>query len=235
MSLPQYKHPIYTLKLPSSGKEVKYRPFLVKDEKNLLLAQQSEDEVTMLDTLKAVISNCILGDTKVDELPIFDIEYIFTQLRAKSVGENVDLLFTCRDKACGEKTKIGFKIEPKLVKEDDHSNKIDLFEDVGVVMKYATVDMLKEIQKLDLNDADAILRMIAHHVDYIYDAESVYPAKEQKEEDLIKFLEDLPTAPTKKLKKFFESTPKLQQVVEYDCPKCGAHNTYTVEGIESFF
>jgi hypothetical protein len=231
-----YKHPVYTLKLPSNGKEIKYRPFLVKDEKNLLLAQQSEIEMTMIDTLKTVVSDCILDkNVDVNEMPIFDIEYIFTQLRAKSVGEMVELLFTCRNKECDEKTKISFKIDPVLVKEEGHTNKIELFNDVGVVMKYANVDLLHEIAKLDLNNPDEIVKLITKTIDYIYDSESVYPAKEQKEEDLIKFVEGLPRAPTEKLKKFFESPPRLQQKVQYDCPKCGNHNEYEVEGVESFF
>lgn len=236
MALPMYKHPTYTLKLPATGKEVKYRPFLVKDEKNLLLAQQSEIEMNMIDTLKNVIKDCILSkDVDVEELPIFDLEYIFTQLRTKSVGENVELLFTCSNEECKEQTKISFKIDPKLEIPEGHSCKIDLFDDVGVMMKYANVEMLKEISNLDLSNPDQIVKLIAKSIDYIYDSESVYPTKEQTEEDLIKFVEGLPRTPTEKIRKFFETTPKLNQLVEYDCPACGKHNEYSVEGIESFF
>lgn len=236
MALPMYKHPTYTLKLPATGKEVKYRPFLVKDEKNLLLAQQSEIEMNMLDTLKNVIKDCIVSkDVDVEQLPIFDLEYIFTQLRTKSVGENVELLFTCSNTECKEQTKISFKIDPKLEIPEGHSCKIDLFDDVGVMMKYANVEMLRDIAKLDLNNPDQIVQLIAKSIDYIYDAESVYPSKEQTEADLVKFIEGLPRTPTEKIRLFFETTPKLQQVVEYDCPACSKHNEYAVEGIESFF
>jgi hypothetical protein len=110
-----------------------------------------------------------------------------------------------------------------------------LFDDVGVMMKYANVEMLRDIAKLDLNNPDEIVQLIAKSIDYIYDAESVYPSKEQTEEDLVKFIEGLPRTPTEKIRLFFETTPKLQQVVEYDCPSCSKHNEYTVEGIESFF
>jgi hypothetical protein len=236
MKLPVYKHPVYTLTLPSNGKQIKYRPFLVKDEKNLLLAQQSEIELNMIDTLKTVVTDCILDkNVDVESMPIFDLEYIFTQLRAKSVGEMVELLFTCRNIECDEKTKISFKIDPVLVKEEGHTNKIDLFDGVGVVMKYASVNLLHEIAKLDLNNPDEIVKLITKTIDYIYDSESVYPASEQKEEDLIAFVEGLPRSPTEKLKNFFQSPPKLQQRVTYDCPKCSNHNEYDVEGIESFF
>jgi hypothetical protein len=236
MALPMYKHPTYTLKLPATGKEIKYRPFLVKDEKNLLLAQQSEVEMNMLDTLKNVIKDCVLSKgVDVEDLPIFDLEYIFTQLRTKSVGENVELLFTCSNDECKEQTKISFKIDPKLEIPEGHSCKIDLFDDVGVMMKYANVEMLREIAKLDLNDPDQIVKLICKSIEYIYDSESVYQSKDQTEEEMIKFVEGLPRTPTEKIRRFFETTPKLQQVVEYDCPSCNHHNKYTVEGIESFF
>lgn len=235
MALPMYKHPTYTLNLPSTGKEVKYRPFLVKDEKNLLLAQQSEVEMTMMDTLKDVITGCVLSkDVKVEDLPIFDLEYIFTQLRIKSVGENVSLVFSCKT-GCGENTKIDFTIDPKLIKGEGHTPKIELFDGVGIMMKYANVELLREISKLDLDDPIQILKLIVHSVDYIYDKDSVYHAKDQTEDELIKFVENLPREASLKIKQFFDTTPKLQQTVEYDCPNCGTHNVYTVEGIESFF
>lgn len=236
MTLPMYKHPVYTTTLPSTGKQIKYRPFLVKDEKNLLLAQQSEEELNMIDTLKTVIADCILDkEINVDDLAIFDLEYMFTQLRAKSVGEEVELIFTCKNDECKEKTKISFKIEPEVIKPEGHSNKIDLFDDVGVVMKYANASILKDISKLDISNPDQILELIVNCIDYIYDKESVYPAKEQKKQDLIKFVEGLPRAPTDKIKKFFETTPRLQQKIEYKCSKCGTHNEYIIEGIDSFF
>lgn len=236
MTLPMYKHPVYTTTLPSTGKQIKFRPFLVKDEKNLLLAQQSEEELNMIDTLKSVIADCILDkEVNVEDLAIFDLEYMFTQLRAKSVGEEVELIFTCKNEECKEKTKISFKIEPELIKPEGHSNKIDLFDDVGVVMKYANASILKDISQLDMTNPDQILNLIVNCIDYIYDAESVYPAKEQKKQDLIKFVEGLPRAPTDKIRKFFETTPRLQQTIKYDCPKCATHNEYVVEGIDSFF
>lgn len=236
MALPMYKHPVYTLTLPSNGKTLKYRPFLVKDEKSLLLAQQSEEDLTMIDTLKSVISNCIVDKGfDVEELPIFDLEYIFTQLRCKSVGEEVELLFTCKNQDCKKKTKIAFKIDPQLVKPEDHSNKIDLFDDVGVVMKYANANILKSISTMDIQNPDDIMNMVVDSIDYIYDAESVYSSKDEKREDLLKFVEGLPRNASDKIKRFFETTPRLQQKIEYDCPSCGTHNEYIAEGIDSFF
>lgn len=235
MALPMYKFPVYFVTLPSNGKKLRFRPFLVKDEKNLLLSQQSEEEANMLSTLKEVIRNCILDEIDVDDMPIFDIEYVFTELRKKSVGENVELIFTCKNKECGEQTKLEFKIDPVLVKPEGHTNKIDLFDDVGVVMKYASVPMLAEMRKMDMTNPDNIVKMIANTIDYIYDSESVYSAKEQTEEELIKFVETLPKQAALRIKEFFDTTPKLQQKIDFKCPKCSTENEYVVEGLESFF
>ena len=236
MTLPIYKHPIYTTKLPSNGKEIKFRPFLVKDEKNLLLAQQSEEELTMIDTVKGVIQDCIIDKKiKLDEMPIFDIEWLFCQLRIKSVGEEVSLYFTCKNTECGEKTKASFKINPELIKSEDHSTKIHIYDDVGVIMKYADPILLREIIKMEESDPNQMLRIVAGSIESIYDAESVYPAKDQSEKELIKFIEALPRDCSNKLKKFFESTPKLAQKVSVVCPKCATNNLYLVDGIENFF
>jgi hypothetical protein len=236
MALPIYKHPIYTTKLPSNGKEIKYRPFLVKDEKNLLLAQQSEEELTMIDTVKSVIQDCIV-DKKInlDELPIFDIEWLFCELRVKSVGEEVSLFFTCRNDACAEKTKATFKISPTISKSENHTNKIDLYDNVGIVMKYADPILLKKMLQMNESDPNQVLKIIAGSIESIYDSESVYPAKDQTEEELIKFIEALPRNCADKIKTFFESIPKLVQKVSVVCPKCETDNHYIVEGIENFF
>lgn len=233
MALPKYTFPIYTLTVPSTGKELKYRPFLVKDEKNLLLSQQSEEEVSMYDTLKAVIASCIIDGPKVDDLSVFDIEYIFTQLRCKSIGEQVELVFTCQNEKCGEKEPFSFNINPEIKKHPDHTNKIDLFEDVGVMMKYPGTEQMKKIAALDFNDPDAIIEMIASHVECVFDADQIYTNPTKKE--MIQFIENLPRDASDKIKKFFETMPKLSQEVEYVCKHCGESHKYLVEGIQNFF
>jgi hypothetical protein len=233
MALPKYTFPIYTLQVPSSGKDLKYRPFLVKDEKNLLLSQQSEEEVSMYDTLKTVIASCIVEGPKVDDLSVFDIEYIFTQLRCKSIGEQVELVFTCQNEKCGEKESFSFNIDPEIKKNPEHTNKIELFEDVGVIMKYPGTEQMKKISTLDFNDPDAIIEMIASHVDCVYDNDQVYNSATKKE--TIQFIENLPRDASDKIKKFFETMPKLSQKVEYECKHCGEKHDYLVEGIQNFF
>jgi hypothetical protein len=232
MALPKYTSPIYTLKVPSSGKDLKYRPFLVKDEKNLLLSQQSEEEVSMYDTLKAVIASCIVEGPKVDDLSVFDIEYIFTQLRCKSIGEQVELVFTCQNEKCGEKEPHTFNIDPEIKKNPEHTNKIELFDSVGIMMKYPGTDQMKKISALNLDNPDEIIEMIASHIDFVYDENQVYTSSKK---ETIQFIENLPRSASDKIKRFFETMPKLSQTVSYSCKHCGETNDYVVECIQNFF
>lgn len=235
MALPKYSYPTYTLTVPSTGKQLKYRPFLVKDEKHLLLSQQSEEALTMYDTLKSVVSNCIVDDTKIDTLAVFDLEYIFTQLRCRSIGEQVELIFTCQNDECKKKEPYTFTIDAKVDKPSNHTNKISLFDNVGIVMKYPGIEQMAKITKNDMSNPDHIIELIASCVDYIYDDETVYHSKEQSKKEMTKFIEDLPRNAADKLRDFFLSIPKLKQDVTYTCKHCGTESLYTIEGIENFF
>ena len=154
MALPMQSTPTFNLKIPSSGKTVKFRPFVVKEEKALLIAQQSEDQKVMVDTLKSVLASCLLDQVDVNELAIFDLEYMFLQIRGKSVGETVDLFFAC-DTDHGEqnekaKQKITLKLsEIEVTRPEGHTNKIPLFGEVGVVMKYPTLSEAEDISDFE--------------------------------------------------------------------------------------
>lgn len=235
MGLPKYNFPSYTLTVPSTGKELKYRPFLVKDEKSLLLSQQSEEKVSMYTTLKSVISSCILDGTKVDELAVFDIEYIFTQLRCRSIGEEVELVFTCQNTECGKKEPHKFNIDAQVIKHEEHTNNIKLFDDVGIVMKYPSTDTLSKLKEEDLSDPEKIIGLIIECIDFIYNDDQVFHAKDQSKKELIKFIEELPRSAADKMKVFFETSPKLQQTVKYNCKHCGTESEYVIEGIDNFF
>jgi len=240
MALPIMATPTYNLKVPSSGVSVKYRPFLVKEEKALLIAQQSEDINVMVDTLKGVIKGCVIDKIDVEKLAMFDIEYIFTQIRAKSVGEIVELLFPCdvdhgedNDKA---KVKISIDISKlEVEKPEGHTNKIELFEDVGVVMKYPSMKVLARLEELDTENIDAIFDVIADCVDIIYQGDDLHYAAEQSKEDILQFLGNLTSEQFKNLQTFFTTMPKIRKVVEYDCPICGKHHAAALEGMQSFF
>jgi hypothetical protein len=237
MALPINNTPTYTLVLPSTGKEVKYRPFLIKEEKTLLLAQQSEDPKVMIESLKGVIKSCLKDNTDVEAFATFDIEYMFTQIRAKSVGEITELLIkcdTCEDEKAVAKVEVDLtKIEVK--KDPEHTNKIELFDDVGVLMKYPTIDVIKKLQNLDNANLDEAFGVIIECIDSVYDTNQVYHAKEQSREELLQFLNNLSSDQFQKIQKFFETMPKMSKAVDYKCPVCNKEHHKVLEGLNSFF
>lgn len=236
MALPISNTPIYTLTVPSTEKKVKYRPFLVKEEKALLIAQQSEDPIIMIDTIKNIIAACV-RDIDVDTLATFDIEYIFTQIRAKSVGETVELIFYC-DTCTDEKAnvKVAFDLtELKVEKNPEHTNKIALFDDVGIVMKYPSIETLTKLQNLDSAGIDQVFSVITDCVDYVYNTDQVFHAKEYTKKELEDFFENLTSEQFGKVQKFFETMPKIRQTVDYKCPVCNKQHHKVLEGIQSFF
>lgn len=237
MALPVANAPIYDIKVPSTGEKVKFRPFLVKEEKALLLAQQSEDLSVMVNTIKDVIRACTSNKLDVDKLAIFDIEYLFSQIRAKSVGETIELIFRC-DTCEDEKAKVKLPIQLDQIKVEippEHNKKIDLFNDVGVVMKYPTIDVLKDFETIQTEDVDAIFKIVCKSIDYIYSGEEIFHGHEQSLKDLEEFINNLTQDQFKKLQVFFETMPKLRHKVEYDCPVCSKHHVKYVEGLDSFF
>ena len=240
MSLPMMATPTYTLTIPSTKKQVKYRPFLVKEEKALLIAQQSEDVSVMIESLKQVIRGCVLDKVDVDKLATFDIEYIFTQIRAKSVGEIVELLFPCDEDHGEDQEKAKLKISIDLTNlqvefPQDHVNKIPLFAECGVVMRYPSFVTMSKMENLDTNDIDGIFDIIAESIDYIYDGDQLYYAEEQSKDELLQFLNNLTNEQFAKVQKFFSSMPRIKKEIEYNCPVCGKHHKVSLEGMQSFF
>jgi hypothetical protein len=240
MALPVISTPTYNLVIPSTKKTVRYRPFLVKEEKSILIAQQSEDIVVMIDTLKDVIRSCILDKVDPDTLATFDLEYIFTQIRAKSVGEIVELLFPC-DLDHGEQNeKAKVKISIDLTKigvefPEGHTNKIQLFGEVGVIMKYPTIEVMGKLEKTNQDDVDNIFDIVADCIDIIYEGDTVHYAKETKREELLDFLYNLNSEQFMKVQNFFATLPSIKKEVEYDCPICNRHHHKIMEGMQSFF
>lgn len=237
MSLPMNVTPTYTLTIPSTKKKLKYRPFLVKDEKALLIAQQSEDQSVMLDTLRDVIKACAKEEIDVDKLASFDIEYIFTQLRSVSVGELVDLVFHC-DTCTDEDAKAVVQFNLNTLKVEipkGHTNKIPLFNDVGVVMKYPSFDVMKQLVKSEAEEMDQAFEIIAGCIDYIYTSEEVFPVKDVRKEEVIEFLNNLTSTQYELIQQFFRSIPTLRADVKYTCPVCNKEHDKYMEGLSSFF
>jgi hypothetical protein len=238
MALPMMNTPTYNMVVPSSGVSVKFRPFLVKEEKALLIAQQSEDLMVMVDTLKSVIKTCVLDTIDVNKLATFDLEYMFTQIRAKSVGEIIELIFPCDNDHGEDNEKARVKVSIDLTtieveKDDSHTNKIDLFGDVGVMMKYPTIDVMR---KLDVSDSiDNIFDVVAMSIDYIYQGDEIFYAKEQKHEEMLQFLNNLTSEQFVKIQNFFDTMPRIKKQIEYTCPVCQKQHKKMLEGMQSFF
>lgn len=243
MALPKIDTPTYETKLISTGKTVKYRPFLVKEQKLFLMASQSEDAKEVVNTIKQVLNNCILTNSvKIDELPVFDLEHLFLQIRARSVGEVVNLRYNCNNdvldenketKKCGGLVKVDLNLlEITPTKTPNHSNKIELSPKLGIVMKYPNFDI---VQKLNIQSEADLLDLVISCIDYIYDEEQIYYANKTSKEELEEFIENLQQSDLEKIQTFFQTMPKLSKKFDFKCPKCGYSEEINVEGIQNFF
>jgi hypothetical protein len=240
MALPMMNTPTYNMVVPSSGVSVKFRPFLVKEEKALLIAQQSEDLMVMVDTLKSVVKTCVLETIDINKLATFDLEYMFTQIRAKSVGEIIELIFPCDNDHGEDNEKARVKVSIDLTtlqveKDPNHTNKIDLFGDVGVMMKYPTMDIMKKLETLDEDNIDKIFDVVALSIDYIYQGEEIFYTKEQKHEEVLQFLNNLTSEQFIKIQNFFATMPRIKKEIDYICPVCQKQHKKMLEGMQSFF
>jgi Zn finger protein HypA/HybF involved in hydrogenase expression len=236
MSLPVQSAPIYNMNIPSTGKKVNFRPFLVKEEKALLLAQQSEDMDVMIATLKNIISSCVTDKIDIDSLAVFDIEYMFTQIRAKSIGEFSTLIFTCTQ--CDqENNKVKMEIDLTkipVVKNPNHTNKIPLFDNVGVLMRYPSLNSVKKSYLHD-EDIDSVMEVVIDCIEAIYTDEEMFYTKDQMRAEIEEFVMNLTKQQFDKIEDFFVTVPQFKQDIDFDCPACGAHNHTVLEGTNSFF
>lgn len=233
--LPKQTAPIYTLTLPSTKKPVKYRPFLVKERNALMLANESEDPVVMIDTLKEVIKNCFKSEVDVDKLAIFDLEYIFIKMRTKSIDDISRIKLLC-SKCDDENAFVELAIDLDKIEvmfPEGHTNKIHLFDNVGIVMRYPSLDVIKKLDNLD--DVNILMEVLIECTDYIYDGDEIHYASETTREELVEFFNDLTDVQLKSVAQFFATQPKLTQDVNYECPVCGTKHTRSIEGLESFF
>jgi len=242
--LPKIDVPIYETKLISTGKTVKFRPFLVKEQKLFLISSQSDDINDMINSVKQVITNCVLDDVDVDSLATFDIEHLFIQMRARSVGEIVNLKYNCNntvkddkgeEKNCNNQVSVDLNLlEVEPIKNENHTNKIEITDEVGIIMKYPTFDMVNKLN-IEGEDFSQIIDVIIECIDYIYDKDNVYYKKDVSKEELLSFIENLQQSSLEKIQKFFDTLPKIKKDVHFECTKCGYNENITVEGIGSFF
>ena len=236
MALPTVDLPTHELEIPSNKKKIKFRPFLVKEEKVLLLALESEDEKNIRNAVLNLLKGCISSRIKIDNLATFDLEYIFLNLRAVSVGEIVDINVTCQD---DEKTQVKYQLnltDVEVTFPEGHSNKIMLTDDLGVIMKYPSFDRF-----VDANFAgkgvtqENVLNIIAESIDQIFQGEEVFDESTTSKKEFLQFVESLTNEQLIKLQEFFETAPRLEHNFRITNPKTGVESDYTISGLSNFF
>ena len=242
--LPKIDVPIYTVKLLSNGEIVKFRPFTVKEEKLFLMANEADDVNSAIDTIKQVMNNCVLTEIDIDKLPIYDFEHLFLNIRSKSLGEIVKLQYKCNNDIpnedgegthkCDNTVKIEVNVsDVNLIDNKPIESKIEITDKLGMIMKHPSFSTLKSLDAE--TEGDMIIKMTANCIDYIYDADQIYYAKDTTQEDLIEFVENLEAKVLEKIKIFFETMPKIGKDVDFKCSKCGYEEKMRLEGIDSFF
>jgi hypothetical protein len=241
MPLPKIATPTYELELPSTGKTIKYRPFLVKEEKVLILALESQDVKQITLAIKSVLKDCILTKgIRVEDLPSFDIEYIFLNVRGKSVGESIDLVVTCSDD--GE-TEVPVKVyvdEIKVQKDPEHSTEIKIDNEIVIKMKYPSLEQFIK-NNFDFTTQESVstieksFDIISSCIESIFTAEEAWAASDCTKKELVEFIESMNAEQFKKIEKFFETMPKLSHTFNVMNPKTKVENTVTLEGLTSFF
>ena len=238
MPLPKIATPTYSLVLPSTEKEINYRPFLVKEEKLLVLALESEDTKQITTAIKAVIKSCIqTKGIKEETLPTFDIEYLFLNIRGKSVGESLDVNIICPD---DEKTSVPVTIDLddiKVVKTEGHSNKVELDKTLMMELKYPSLDEFIK-NNFDFKDENAMeqsFKLIASSIDKIYNEEEVWVAADCTKKEINEFLESMNSQQFKKIEEFFTTMPKLSHTIKVTNPNTKVESEVVLEGLASFF
>jgi hypothetical protein len=240
MALPVISNPEYFIELPSTGKKVKYRPFVVREEKLLLLALESEDLSDMSNAVKNVLSNCVKGDNlDIETLPTFDIEYLFLNIRGKAVGEDIEVNILCPD---DEETYVNVKIfidDIKVVKNPEHQNQVKINDTLMMEMKYPSLEQFIksnfDLQQNKKNQLDQSLDLIASCVNKIYNEDEVWTSSDVTTQEIIEFLESMNSTQFKKIENFFETMPKLEHKVKIKNPNTKVESEVTLMGLADFF
>lgn len=232
MALPKQTAPKYTCILPSDGREIEYRPFLVKEQKVLLLAQEQEDDAAMFRAVQDLITN-VCEDVKSETLPVIDMEWLFLKIRSKSVGETANIKLSCTDPKCDGHGEAVVNLDDVEVVGDQPESKIMLNDEIGIEMRYPRVSDVNQVQGKD--QATQTLEMLKNSIVKIFDEENVYPTADASTNELNEFVEGLTMQQLEKITAYFDSIPSLQLDVESKCTTCGRELKTTAKGINSFF
>jgi ribosomal protein L44E len=230
MPLPVLETTTYNLVVPSTKKKLKYRPFLVKEEKILLIAQESESENQILQAVKDIIESCTFSKIDVNKIPMYDLEYIFLKIRSKSVGEVISFQLKCEE--CGEYNKVELNLEDVEVQfpDEEIDPNIELTDSVGITLKPIN---LSDVTKA--KGKDVISEALISSIDSIYDSDNVYSASTCSKKELETFVDSLTHQHLEKIQKYLLNQPTLKHTIEYTCEKCGHKNSYELSGLQSFF
>ena len=234
MPLPKLKAPTYMLTLPSADKKVKYRPFVVKDEQILLTAMESGDEESMLNAIRDVVQSCTFDKLDVNNLPQFDLEYVFLRIRAKSVGETSTINVLCPD---DQKTYVPVTLNLEEIEchvDDSHNNNIKLTDSVGIILGYPNYEMIKGLAGKTLN-SELVIDIVKKSIIQVYDGDTVYESSDFTEKELDEFLDGFTTEALKKIKTFFDTMPRLRHEIEVENPETKVKSKVVLEGLRSFF
>ena len=236
MALPKLTTPTYELEIPSTDEKIKYRPFLVKEEKILMMAMESKKNADIVQAVKDIVSECTFNKIDISTIPMFDVEYIFLQVRSKSVGEVSKLKLLCPDDG---KTYADCEIDLNEVKvqvDEEHTNKIELDNGVGIIMKYPTIDSFRESGIQNINAAN-MLEVIGTCILQIYeeDGKKVFDPKDQTKKELTEFIEQLNSKQFKEVQKFFDTMPKLKHTIKVKNPKTKKESEVVLTGLNDFF
>ena len=237
MALPKVETPRYECTLASQDLQVQYRPFLVKEEKVLLMAMESKDNNEILNATKDVLNACTYNKIDVEKLPMFDIEYLLLQIRSKSVGEVAKFKVICPDdKVTAADVELNLD-DVNVQVDDEHTNKIVIDEkrNLGVVLNYPSLGITKAGFDVNKTDTETMFKVIANCIDHIYEGDKVYTAKDSTEKELVAFLESITQKAFLDIKKFFDSTPQLRHEIEVTNPKTGVKSKVTFKGLQDFF
>ena len=236
MALPKLTTPTYELEIPSTDAKIKYRPFLVKEEKILMMAMESKKSSDIVQAVKEIVMECTFNKVNIDELPMFDVEYIFLQIRSKSGGEVSKLKLLCQD---DKETYVEVELklnEVKVQVGDDHTNKIDLDNGMGMIMTYPTINSFSDSGIQDIN-AGNMLEVISSCILQIYeeDGKKTFDPKDQTKKELTEFIEQMNTKQFKKVQSFFDTMPKLKHTIKLKNPKTKKESEITLTGLNDFF
>jgi hypothetical protein len=240
MALPKIDVPTYEITLPVSKKQIRYRPFLVKEQRNLLMAMESDDSASVHSAIRDILYNCTLTENvDIEKLPIVDVEFYFINLRAKSVGEVVESKYRCNnivnDKECNNLMEQNINLlDVKVEMDNAVSSEIQLNDKLMIKMKYPEFGIVKDSINLE-NETAVTFNMLANSIEYIYDGEQFYYGHETPLEEMVEFVEMMNQEQFGKIENFFNNLPKMKNKLEMTCSKCGFHHTINVEGLESFF